>query len=381
MNTPDKVIAIAQAEVGYLEKSKAAYQADPNVLYDKTAGAGSDNYTKYGKEMHDVYPQTMDFPAYWCDAFVDWCFYKAYGVTTAQNMICGNFDDYTVNSAKQYQKKGEWYTTPEIGDQIFFKNSTRICHTGLVEEVKDGRVYPIEGNTSDKSGLIPNGGCVARKSYDLNDPCIAGYGRPLYDKAESVQSYIQGIDVNEAQGVIDFNLVKDAGIKFVCMRSTRKSGKPDAYFERNLAECIDKRLDYSCFKYAYAKSHEDARIEADGVINLLNGRKMTIWYDLEDSTLVPLGKDGIEGITLAFLGECKDAGYDVGIYCNKNWYDNYISDYLKNKFKFWIARYGKNNGEIMELYKPKGKNIVAWQYTSKGRVPGITGNVDRDVLY
>lgn len=381
MNTPDKVLAIAAAEVGYLEKSKKAYEADPDVLYDKTKGAGSDNYTKYGREMHEVYPQTMDFPAAWCDCFVDWCFYKAYGVTTAQNMECGNFDDYTVNSAQMYKNKGAWYTTPEIGDQIFFKNSTRICHTGLVEEVKDGRVYPIEGNTSDKSGLIPNGGCVARKSYDLNDPCIAGYGRPLYDKPESVQAYIRGMDVNEAQGVIDFNLVKASGIKFVCMRSTRKSGKADAYFERNLAECMDKQLDYSCFKYAYAKSHEAARIEADGVINLLSGRKMPIWYDLEDNTLLPLGKDGIEGITLSFIGECKEAGYDVGIYCNKVWYDNYISDYLKTRFNFWIARYGKNTGEIMEMYKPKGENIIAWQYTSKGSVPGIVGNVDLDVLY
>lgn len=380
MNTPDKVLAIAAAEVGYLEKSKAAYQADPNVIYDKTAGAGSDNITKYGAEMHDIYPTTMDFPAYWCDAFVDWCFYKAYGVTTAQNMIGGNFDDYTVNSAQMYKNKGAWFTTPEIGDQIFFKNDTRICHTGLVENVADGKVYTIEGNTSDKNILEPNGGCVARKSYSLNYDKIAGYGRPAYDNAEEVERYIQGIDVNEAQGEIDFDKVKEAGIQFVCMRSTRKSGKTDAYFERNLAECIDKQLDYSCFKYAYAKTHDAARIEADGVINLLKDRKMPIWYDLEDETLVPLGKDGIEGITLAFIGECKEAGYEVGIYCNKTWYDNYISDYLKSRFNFWIARYGKNTGEIMEMYKPKGKNVVAWQYTSKGRVPEIDTVVDRDVL-
>ena len=381
MNTPDKVLAIAAAEVGYLEKSKAAYQADSNVIYDKTAGAGNDNITKYGKEMHDIYPAVMDFPAAWCDCFVDWCFYKAYGVTTAQGMIGGSFDDYTVNSAHMYINKGAWYTeNPLPGDQIFFTNGTRICHTGLVEEVKNGRVYPIEGNTSDKNGLIPNGGCVARKSYALNDPCIAGYGRPCYDKSESTQNYVQGIDVNEAQGEIDFEKVKEAGIQFVCMRSTRKSGKTDAYFERNLSECINKQLDYSCFKYAYAKTHEAARIEADGVINLLSGRKMPIWYDLEDDTLVPLGKDGIEGIALAFIGECKEAGYDVGIYCNKVWYDNYISDYLKNRFSFWIARYGKNTGEIMEMYKPKMKNAIAWQYTSKGHVPGINADVDRDVL-
>ena len=380
MNTPDKVLSIASDEVGYLEKSKAAYNADPNVLYDKTAGAGSDNYTKYGKEMHDIYPEVMDFPAAWCDCFVDWCFYKAYGITTAQNMVCGNFDDYTINSAHMYVNKNAWYTSPKVGDQIFFTNGTKICHTGLVEKVDDSKVYTIEGNTSDKSILETNGGCVARKSYPLNYDKIAGYGRPCYDNAEDVERYIQGIDVNEKQGVIDFEKVKDAGISFVCMRSTKKSGNPDAYFERNLAECIDKHLDYSCFKYAYCKTHDAARVEADGVINLLNGRKMTIWYDLEDETLIPLGKDGIEGITLAFIGECKEAGYDVGIYCNKVWYDNYISDYLKTKFKFWIARYGKNTGELMDMYKPKGRNVIAWQYTSKGHVDGIDTVVDRDVL-
>ena len=87
------VIQIAINEVGYLEKSKSAYKNNPSVLYEKTAGAGHDNYTKYGKEMHDVYPSIMDFPAYWCDAFVDWCFYKAYGVTTAKSLLHGEFDD------------------------------------------------------------------------------------------------------------------------------------------------------------------------------------------------------------------------------------------------------------------------------------------------
>ena len=381
MNTPDKVLAIASEEVGYLEKSKAAYDANPDVLYDKTKGAGSDNYTKYGKEMHDVYPTTMDFPAYWCDAFVDWCFYKAYGVTTAQNMIRGNFDDYTVNSSNMYKNKGAWYTTPEVGDQIFFTNGTRICHTGLVENVADGKVYTIEGNTSDKNILEPNGGCVARKSYPLDYAKIAGYGRPCYDKEETVNNYTQGVDVSECQGTIDWAKVKASGISFACLRSTKKNGTVDTQFERNLLECISNGVDYSCYKYAYAQTHEEARLEADGVINLLGDQKMTIWYDLEDKSIAPLGKDTIEGIALSFLGECKEAGFDVGIYCNKVWYDNYISDYLKNKFKFWIARYGKNNGELMEMYKPKGRNIIAWQYTSKGHVDGIDGDVDRDVLY
>lgn len=191
-NTVDKVIMIAKAEVGYLEKSTSAYKKNPSILDKKTDGAGSDNYTKYGRDMHKVYPSVMDFPAYWCDAFVDWCFYKAYGVTTAKSLLAGNFDDYTVASASMYKKKGAWHKaseTPKVGDQIFFVKSgtsqeiKNICHTGFVYKVTSSRVYTIEGNTSGASGVVSNGGGVAYKDYPLNYNRIAGYGRPKYDVA------------------------------------------------------------------------------------------------------------------------------------------------------------------------------------------------------
>lgn len=178
--TPDIVINIAEQEVGYLEKSWAAYNADKNCIYQKKVGAGSDNYTKYGYEMHQVYPAVMDFPAYWCDAFVDWCFYTAYEVCTAKSLLAGNFDDYTVNSSNMYKNKKAWYKTPRVGDQIFFNNGTRICHTGLVYKVDKKYVYTIEGNTSDSSILERNGGCVAKKKYPLSYAKISGYGRPRY---------------------------------------------------------------------------------------------------------------------------------------------------------------------------------------------------------
>ena len=175
-NTVDKVIAIAEAEVGYLEKKSNA------DLYDKTANAGMANYTKYGKEMHDIYPSVMDFPAAWCDAFVDWCFYKAYGASNAKALIGGNFNDYTPSSAQLYKNKNAWYTSnPKVGDQIFFKNSTRICHTGIVYKVDSNYVYTIEGNTSGASGVVANGGGVCKKKYSLGYSKIAGYGRPKYD--------------------------------------------------------------------------------------------------------------------------------------------------------------------------------------------------------
>ena len=178
------VIDIALNEVGYLEKSSAAYKKNKNIIYEKTKGAGSDNYTKYGKEMHDLYPAVMDFPAYWCDCFVDWCFYKAYGVSSAKALLSGNFDDYTVNSKALYVAKGAYIKRgegiPKKGDQIFFNNGTRVCHTGIVYDVDKTYVYTVEGNTSVGSTVVANGGGVSKKKYALSYNKIDGYGRPPY---------------------------------------------------------------------------------------------------------------------------------------------------------------------------------------------------------
>lgn len=171
------VVDVATNEIGYLEK------ASNSKLDSKTANAGSANYTKYGRDMHNLYPSVMDFPAYWCDAFVDWCFQKAYGVSNAKGLLGGNFNDYTVASAQLYKNKKAWYTSnPKVGDQIFFKNSSRICHTGLVVKVTSTTVTTIEGNTSSASGVVANGGCVRKKTYSLSYSGIAGYGRPAYAK-------------------------------------------------------------------------------------------------------------------------------------------------------------------------------------------------------
>ena len=200
MTAIDKVIGIAEAEVGYLEK------ASSSDLYSKTNNAGYGNYTKYGKEMHELYPQTMDYPAPWCDSFHDWLHVKAFGAEIAKKLLHG-FDDYTVESADKYKQHGEWFLSPKAGDQIFFKDSSGgICHTGLVIAVKNSMVYTIEGNTSSAVGVVDNGGCVAKKSYSLNYTRIAGYGRPNYELVEEDElmskEYDELLKKNEAQDKI-----------------------------------------------------------------------------------------------------------------------------------------------------------------------------------
>lgn len=172
-NTVDKVIIIADSEVGYLEK-----KSNKN-LDDKTANAGSNNYTKYW----EVLASGMNGNA-WCNCFVNWCFSKAYGTESAKNLLCtsGNWSYYTPTSAGYFKKKNQWHTSnPKIGDVIYFKNSTRIHHVGLVYKVDSKYVYTIEGNTNAGNTVIANGGGVARKKYLLTNSAIAGYGRPKYD--------------------------------------------------------------------------------------------------------------------------------------------------------------------------------------------------------
>lgn len=180
-----KVIATAMNELGYLEKKTNSQ------LYNKTANAGYNNYTKYANDFDTKYPNFYNGKKNgyaWCDVFVDWCFVTTFGVTNAQKLLnqpnrsMGAGCDY---SSKYYKQIGRFFTSnPKVGDQIFFGNSSNVQHTGLVYAVDKYKVYTIEGNTSTASGVVANGGGVCKKSYSLGYSRIYGYGRPCYDAEE-----------------------------------------------------------------------------------------------------------------------------------------------------------------------------------------------------
>lgn len=183
----DKLIETARKENGYLEKSKAAYEKNPAVLDSKTDGAGSDNYTKYGRDMKKIDSSVYGVNYQWCDQFVDWCFVQAFGKDNAKKLL-GGWSAYTPSSAGFFKNMKQWHSGKDIqrGDVIFFKNSTRICHTGIVTKYDkvNGVVYTIEGNTSAGDAVVSNGGGVAEKCYKDSNTRIAGYGRPAYGEQE-----------------------------------------------------------------------------------------------------------------------------------------------------------------------------------------------------
>lgn len=180
---PKKVISVALAEVDYLEKKNSAQ------LDDKTANAGSNNYTKYARDLDAIsFFNTRKQSVAWCSVFVSWCFVQAYGPEAAKRLLCQpNVDNCAAGcgSARGYFKnKGQLHTSnPQPGDQIFFYDSKKkeVSHTGLVYAVDANYVYTVEGNTNSSSGVVANGGAVEKKQYRLNYDRIAGYGRPNYD--------------------------------------------------------------------------------------------------------------------------------------------------------------------------------------------------------
>ena len=118
---PDAVIAVAAAQIGYKEK------ASNSSLDDKTANAGSANFTKYANEIDTRYPNWYNGRKNgyaWCDVFVDWCFLTAFGYEKALALLCQPEKSCGAGctySLRYYKAKGQFHTSgPQPGDQIFF---------------------------------------------------------------------------------------------------------------------------------------------------------------------------------------------------------------------------------------------------------------------
>lgn len=199
-------------------------------------------------------------------------------------------------------------------------------------------------------------------------------------------SHVFGIDVSHYQGNINWKKVAASGKKYAIMKCMyeAQSHRIDETFERNYMHCGIYGISRGVYIFIGRQSIADPVGDAKALLSHLKGRKLEygIWLDYESEHLKALGKDKIKELTYIYAHMFIAAGYYVGIYCNQNWYDNVIHKELKSNFDFWIARYPKNDvGSFSPTskLKPSYNEAVAWQYSSKGRIDGITGNVDLDV--
>ncbi len=187
----------------------------------------------------------------------------------------------------------------------------------------------------------------------------------------------QGIDVSEFQGKIDWDAVKAAGVDFAILRigyGDQNAGGADEYFERNVQECERLGIRWGAYLYSYAVNTKEAADEAAHALSAMEGLTpdLPIYYDMEDTSTLA-AKDKFADIAQVFCSKVEAAGFDAGVYASASWWKKYLTSPVFDNWSKWSAQYYK----VCE--HPSDPD--AWQYTSEGRVPGISGNVDVNYAY
>lgn len=186
------------------------------------------------------------------------------------------------------------------------------------------------------------------------------------------------IDVSEHNGNIDWQKVKAAGVTGAIIRcgyGKNLKKQDDKKFTRNMDGAINAGLDIGVYLYSYATNTASAKSEAEHVLRLIEPYKaninLPIYYDLEEHGIENAAKTN----AVTFGDIIEKAGYWCGVYASISWFKTYLKGL--DRFTKWVAAWGKNTG------KPGTKPDIAcdlWQYTSKGKINGISGNVDLDEL-
>ncbi len=193
----------------------------------------------------------------------------------------------------------------------------------------------------------------------------------------SLSTPAKGIDVSTYQGNnIDFNKVKAAGYDFVILRAGygKYENQKDNTFDTNYKKARAAGLNVGAYWYSYATNANDATLEGKVFAKILKGKKFEypVFLDIEDSSQVNLSKSLFGTICKNFFAELKD--YYTGIYSYTSFLNSHIPDEILKTYDVWVAHFDVDKPSYSKPYK-------MWQYSSKGKVNGISGDVDLDYSY
>lgn len=181
------------------------------------------------------------------------------------------------------------------------------------------------------------------------------------------------IDVSKWQKDIDFASVAKAGVKGVIVRAGYGYGTTDEYFKRNIEGALMNGLQVGVYWFMYCQNNKQARANAETCLNLIEPYKkqitLGVWSDWEydsDKKAPNQTKISRTEYVRIFNQLVEDEGYMAGTYLNNDYYKNYFDMSVLNKWAIWLADY---SGEC-------DHPCTMRQYTSKGSISGISGNVD-----
>ena len=194
----------------------------------------------------------------------------------------------------------------------------------------------------------------------------------------------RGIDVSKHQGLIDWKKVKESGVEFAIIRAGYGKSTVDQYFIENIVGATTCGIKVGVYWFIYALNENDALMNAEMFHRTIELYRDVITmkafadyeYDSDNYAIkngVTPTKESRTRIVKTFLHYLEEKGWDVGNYANPDYINNKFLDL--SEYPVWLAYYTDDED------KAKNYNPLMWQHTSKGSVPGITGNVDMNICY
>ena len=249
----------------------------------------------------------------------------------------------------------------------FYKKETvtKYVYTGW--QNLDGKTYYFDKNGNKVTGQQ----VIQGAKYNFNS-----------DGTLNTGSGVLGIDVSTWNGNIDWNKVKNSGVSYVIIRtgyrgSTQGSLVEDNKFRQNIKGATNAGLKVGVYFFSQAINEVEAVEEASMVLSQIKGYKLAypVFIDVEPSG----GRaDGLSTgdrtkVVNAFCQTIQNNGYKAGIYANKTWFTSKLNTSALSGYKIWLAQY---NSTV--TYKGR---YDMWQYSDKGKINGISGNVDMNLSY
>lgn len=288
----------------------------------------------------------------------------------AETTVTGKLQNYS--SGKLYTAGSITVTVNgklELDGFVDLQDRTRIHNSGTITLCNSVKYYTAENArvTDTQSGRF-----IDRRGSQPTTPTVPTRPDPT---PEQLENGIKGIDVSVWQGAINWLGVALSGVKFAIIRSSSGS-RVDKLFDYNITEAQRWGIKVGVYHYCYAMNPEEAREEARHFIETIKPYKIDypVMFDFEDNSQAKLGREKLTAIAEAFLSEVKAAGYYPMIYSYKNWLELNLDMDKLSEYEVAVAEW---NVEAPTYKRPYG----IWQYSCKGKIFGINGDVDLDLCY
>lgn len=181
-------------------------------------------------------------------------------------------------------------------------------------------------------------------------------------------------DISKWQGKVDWEAAAKE-LEFVVLRASCGQDILDSRYLENVSGCVQNKIPFGAYHYVKAGNAEDAQKEARFFLACVQKATVSPVFYIADIEYEAQTESTTEDVCVAFLKELRAQGCKkIGMYINRKY--KWAGKAIEMCDVMWIPHWGKDNGNVPEdRYKPEYPHDL-WQYTSKGTLPGVKGDVD-----